>query len=191
MSLDPATNPESGSSSLAQPEKRTAPAPALDEAAEARSGEIEQFVSFKLGAEEYAVTIMAIREIKGWSETTRLPNTPEYLRGVLNLRGIIVPVFDLRCRFGMGITDTTSSHVIIIVSVNERTVGLLVDAVSDILSVDKDEIKAAPETGSAIDDAFLRGLVARGERMVALIDVDILFNNQVLTAVDSEMSGGR
>src|SRR5271157_4702862 len=99
-------------------------------------GGVKQFISFKIGSEEYAIDIMAVREIKGWTETTALPNQPDYILGVMNLRGIIVPVYDLRCRFGMGLTEASRSHVVIIVAARDRMAGLLVDAVSDILTID-------------------------------------------------------
>ncbi len=105
-----------------------------------------QFISFRLGEDEYAIDIMAVREIKGWTETTLLPNQPPHVLGVLNLRGAIVPILDLRSRFGQGLTETTPMHVVIIVNVQERTFGILVDAVSDIVTVEPDEIKPVPDT---------------------------------------------
>ena len=106
---------------------------------------VKQFISFRIGGEEYAIDIMAVREIKGWTETTSLPNQPQHILGVMNLRGTIVPVFDLRRRFGMGVTETSRSHVVIIVAVLDRIVGLLVDAVSDILTIDSSEIRLCPK----------------------------------------------
>ena len=141
------------------------------------TGEIEQFVTFTIGKEEYGVDIMAVREIKGWSETTQLPNTPEHMRGVLNLRGLIVPIFDLRCRFSGKFTDVSPLHVIIIVAVGDRMIGILVDTVSDILSVTSGEIRAVPKMDRRIDDQYLTGLVNVKERMVALLDVERLFKS--------------
>lgn len=140
----------------------------------------KQFITFTIGEEEYAVDIMVVREIKAWSETTHLPNTPEFMRGVLNLRGLIVPIFDLRCRFGLGLTETTKMHVIIIVRVENRLVGILVDTVSDIIKVTEGEIQEVPKMDRNIDDEYLRGLVTVSERMVALLDVDRLFNPQAI-----------
>ena len=91
---------------------------------------VKQFVTFTIGEEEYGVDIMMVREIKGWSPTTTLPNSPPYVRGVINLRGIIVPIFDLRMRFGMGLNEPGATHVVIIVKIGARTVGLLADGVS-------------------------------------------------------------
>src|SRR4051812_18371694 len=93
-----------------------------------------QFVSFAIGEDQYGVDIMAVREIKGWSDITHLPRQPDYVRGVLNLRGVIVPIIDLRCRFGQGVTESTPMHIVIIVQIDDRQVGLLADRVLDIVS---------------------------------------------------------
>jgi len=149
---------------------------------EAPASENRQYITFTIGEEEYGVDIMAVREIKAWTETTHLPNTPEFMRGVLNLRGLIVPIFDLRCRFGMGVTETTSMHVVIIVQVEKRMVGMLVDTVSDILSISEDAIQDIPKMDRNIDDEYLSGLVTVNERMVALLDAGLLFNPQSIEA---------
>jgi len=149
---------------------------------EVESGNLVQFVSFKVDDSEYGVDIMAVREIQGWVNVTTLPNTPEHVRGVLNLRGIIVPIFDLRCRFGNGLTDATELHVMIIIAVGDRTMGLLVDAVSDILTINTNEILPVPEVDSSGDQRFLSGLVTVQERMVALLEIDKLFNIDELVA---------
>jgi purine-binding chemotaxis protein CheW len=139
-----------------------------------------QFMTFALGEEEYGIDIMAVREIKGWTDTTTIPNAPSHVRGVINLRGIVVPIFDLRVRFGMGRTEATKMHVVIIVSIETRTVGLLVDAVSDIIAVNKDDIRPVPEMGLSMDDNFLDGLVATGgDRMVTLVSLKNLFGSQM------------
>lgn len=142
---------------------------------EAPRGETMQLITFSLGEEEYGVDIMAVREIKVWTETTPLPNTPAYVRGVINLRGLIVPIFDLRARFGLGLTETTKTHVVIIVAVDSRTVGILVDAVSDIVTVSSGDIRPVPETEYGREHLFLRGLVTVDQQMVALIAPEKLF----------------
>jgi purine-binding chemotaxis protein CheW len=133
---------------------------------------VRQFITFTLGAQEYGVDIMLVREIKGWTETTSLPQAPPHVRGVINLRGIIVPIFDLRARFGMGPTLPTRMHVVIIVIAGGRTTGLLVDAVSDILSVSPDQVRPVPEFGTEAEAQFLEGLVSLDERMVTLVRLD-------------------
>ncbi|CCD96261.1 MULTISPECIES: chemotaxis protein CheW [unclassified Bradyrhizobium] len=139
------------------------------------SENVQQFITFTLGEEEYGIDIMVVREIKGWTETTMIPNAPPHVRGVINLRGIIVPIFDLRARFGTGVTVPTNMHVVIIVAAGTRTVGLLVDTVSDIISVDPKEIRDVPDMGMPTEDQFLEGLVAIQDRMVTLVSLSGLF----------------
>lgn len=145
--------------------------------------ETRQFVSFEIGSEVYGVDIMAVQEIKAWIGATRLPNAPPHMRGVINLRGVVVPIFDLRARFGLGATEATPKHVVILVSVGARIVGMLVDAVSDIVSVTDAEIQAIPKMDRTIDSAFLDGLVSTSEQMVALLSVDRLFDFDNLPAL--------
>ena len=137
-----------------------------------------QFITFTVGAEEFGIDIMVVREIKGWTDTTTIPNAPPHVRGVINLRGIIVPIFDLRAWFGMGTTAPTPMHVVIIVANERRTIGLLVDAVSDIISIEPSEIRQVPEMGLSIDAKFLEGLAPLEDRMVTLVSLDSLFGVQ-------------
>jgi purine-binding chemotaxis protein CheW len=137
-----------------------------------------QFVSFAIGDDQYGVDIMAVREIKGWSEITHLPKQPEYVRGVLNLRGVIVPIVDLRCRFGEGLTKTTSLHIVIIVQIGGRQVGLIGDRVLDIVTIKTDEIQPVPRTAQEATTDFLSGLVTHDNIMIALIDLPQLLSTQ-------------
>ena len=130
-----------------------------------------QFVTFTIGDDQYGVDIMAVREIKGWSEITHLPKQSEYVRGVLNLRGAMVPIIDLRCRFDQGLTEATPMHVVIIVQVEQRLVGLLGDTVSDIVSVEAAQIQAVPRVGQSTRVDFLSGLVTVEGALIALIDL--------------------
>ncbi|MEI8396443.1 MAG: chemotaxis protein CheW [Rhodospirillaceae bacterium] len=154
-----------------------APAASLrnDVVATANTNE-EQYVTFTVGNEEYGVNILSVREIRGWTPESRLPNLPDYVRGVINLRGIIIPIFDLRARFGGGTTEVTKRHVVVVVQVGERTRGILVDAISDILSITRDQIKPPPsmETGM-VEAQYLSGLFTAENRMVTLLDVARLF----------------
>lgn len=152
-----------------------------DAGAETATGDTRQFISFRVGESEYAIDILAVREIKGWTETTVLPNQPEFVLGVMNLRGAIVPVFDLRCRFGLGLTEATPIHVVIIVSVSDRIIGLLVDAVSDILTVDAGEIRPVPETERSVATEYLAGIIPVAEGMVVLLSLESLFGRQVVS----------
>ena len=133
-----------------------------------------QFISFGIGDDQYGVDIMAVREIKGWSNVTHLPKQPEYVRGVLNLRGVIVPIVDLRCRFGQGLTETTPLHIMIIVQIDGRQVGLIGDRVLDIVSTDINQIQPVPRTAQATTSDFLSGLVTHENAMIALIDLSNL-----------------
>jgi len=145
------------------------------ESALVKSGETIQLITVTIGDEEYGVDIMEVREIKAWTETTTLPNTPKFVRGVINLRGAVLPIYDLRARFGLGLTEPTKLHVVVIVAVEDKSIGILVDAVSDILIIPKDEIRAVPEMERSIDEAYLSGLVTVEGRMVALLAVEKLF----------------
>src|SRR2546430_8267564 len=116
-----------------------------------------QFISFAIGDDQYGVDIMAVREIKGWSEITHLPKQPEYVRGVLNLRGVIVPIIDLRCRFGQGMTEATALHIVIIVQIASRQVGLLADPVLDILSFETNQIQPVPRVANGSPHGFPSG----------------------------------
>lgn len=139
-------------------------------------GETKQYVSFSIGKEEYCVDIIFVREIKGWVPVTPLPNAPEFMLGVLNLRGVIVPIFDMRCRFGMGETQTSSLHVMIIVAVADRVMGILVDAVSDILTVGSNDVLNVPDLDQGGNRKFLSGLITHGDKMVAVLSLDKLFD---------------
>jgi purine-binding chemotaxis protein CheW len=141
-----------------------------------------QSISFAIDKDQYGVDIMAVREIKGWSEITHLPKQPDYVRGVLNLRGVIVPIIDLRCRFGQGLTETTPLHVVIIVQIGNRQVGLLADRVLDIVSFEPSEVQPVPQVAQTSLISFLSGLVTVDNAMIALIDLPNL-----LTATTAEI----
>jgi purine-binding chemotaxis protein CheW len=159
-----------------QPDNHALNASSQDSFDRAAIGEnTEQFITFTLGEEEYGIDIMVVREIKGWTDTTMIPNAPPHVRGVINLRGVIVPIFDLRARFGVGLTVPTAMHVVIIVAAGTRTIGLLVDTVSDIISVDPKAIRPVPEMGLPTEDQYLAGLVAIDNRMVTLVSLAGLF----------------
>jgi purine-binding chemotaxis protein CheW len=145
---------------------------AMAAAAAARASATQtQSISFAIGDDQYGVDIMAVREIKGWSEITHLPRQPDYVRGVLNLRGVIVPIIDLRCRFGQGLTDATPLHVVIIVQIASRQVGLLADRVLDIVSFEPSQVQPVPKVAKSARADFLSGLVTIENQMLALIDL--------------------
>lgn len=140
----------------------------------------KQYVTFLVGDRSYGVDIVRVREIKQWTPTTALPNQHAYTRGVLNLRGTVVPVHDLRARFGGPLTETTENHVVVIAWIADQTVGILVDAVSDIVTVDTDEIRPVPQSGSIDQNSAISGLVSNEDEMVALMDLDTIFSNDTM-----------
>jgi len=151
------------------------------QAGEARRGAAapNQLISFAIGDDQYGVDIMAVREIKGWTAITHLPKQPDYVRGVLNLRGVVMPIIDLRCRFGQGLTETTPLHIVIIVQIGDRQVGLIGDRVLDIVSVDTAQIQPVPRIAQANRVNFLSGLVTIDGAMIALIDLTNLLSMQI------------
>lgn len=138
-----------------------------------------QFISFSIGEDQYGVDIMAVREIKGWTDVTHLPNQPEYMRGVLNLRGAIVPIVDLRCRFGQGRTETSPLHVVIIVQIASRLVGLLADRVLDIVTHEPSQIQPIPRVAQSALLNLLSGIATSEGKMMALIDLASLLPSGV------------
>jgi purine-binding chemotaxis protein CheW len=135
-----------------------------------------EYLTFAIDSQQYGIDILSVREIRAWTEVTNLPNTPDFVRGIINLRGTIVPIYDLRVRFGGGRTTPTRMHVVIVVVAANGTFGLLVDSVSDILSIDQRDLQGVPNTGMSDDHQFLSALVARDERMVSILDLDRLVN---------------
>jgi len=131
-----------------------------------------QFLTFALGQEEYGVEILKIQEIKGFSAITPLPNAPAYVKGVLNLRGTIVPIVDLRKKFGMPEEAYTTFTVIVVVRVQGQVMGFIVDAVSDVLTVTGADIQPTPDLQGQVDTSFLTGLAKAGEKLVILLDID-------------------
>jgi purine-binding chemotaxis protein CheW len=135
-----------------------------------------ELISFAIGSDQYGVDIMAVREIKGWSEITHLPKQPDYVRGVLNLRGVMVPIIDLRCRFGQGLTEATPMHIVIIVQVEDMQVGLLADRVLDIVSFEASQVQPVPRAVQSARIDFLSGLVTVEGGMIAIIDLHNLLS---------------
>jgi purine-binding chemotaxis protein CheW len=133
-----------------------------------------QFLTFNLGDELYGVDILRVQEIKGYTAVTKIPNTPSHIKGVLNLRGTIVPIVELRTKFGMPTIEYTTFTVIIVVVVRDKVMGLVVDAVSDVLDIAQKDIQAPPQFGANVDVRFLNGIGQSGDKLVALLDMDSL-----------------
>lgn len=136
------------------------------------TAERRELISFRIGAQEFCVDIMAVREIRGWTPATPLPHAPAYVRGVINLRGAVLPIVDLAERLGLPPSEPTQRHVIIVAQVAKQVVGLLVDAVSDILTVGDELVQPPPDVAAERVRLFVRGLLAIEKRMVSLLSLD-------------------
>ncbi|MEO8808962.1 MAG: chemotaxis protein CheW [Rhodanobacter sp.] len=149
---------------------------------------IVQQLTFSLAGEEYGVEILSVREIRSWTRVTRIPQTPAYLLGVLNLRGAIVPIMDLRLRFGLEREAGEEGTVVIIVAVAARLFGIVVDAVSDVVDIDPAMIMPVPDLGAIVETRYLKGLATHVERMVMLLDVERLMHPEDVETLDAAMS---
>ena len=140
----------------------------------------EQFLTFRLDGQEYGISILKVQEIKGWDKMTPIPNSPPYVKGVLNLRGVIVPVFDLRLRFGLPETVRDAFTVIIVVNIGGRMAGIVVDAVSDVINVSLEQQCAAPEYEGQQNREFIKGLAQVEDKLLILLDIDRMVNPETL-----------
>ena len=151
----------------------------------------QQYLTFVLAGEEYGVDILRVQEIKGWDSVTHIPNTPKYVRGVINLRGTIVPIIDMRIRFNLEQLAYGPTTVVIVLKVmsenGDRIMGVVVDGVSDVYNMSDEAIKAAPDFGSAVDTAFVKGLATVNDKMVIILDIDHMLNSRELSEVDSSV----
>jgi purine-binding chemotaxis protein CheW len=134
-----------------------------------QSTQTRQYITFIANGQEYASDIMAIREIRGWTDTTPLPHVPDYVRGVINLRGNVLPVMDLRARLGQGMTEATAKHVIIVIHDGNRTTGMLVDAVSDIITLSSSDLQPPPDVMEEGNDSGIEGIAIIDGKMVTLL----------------------
>jgi len=139
--------------------------------------ERRQYITFLATGQEFAADILTIREIRGWTDMTALPHVPDYVRGVINLRGMVLPVIDLKARLGLGLTEATAKHVIIVVDSGVRTIGLLVDAVSDIFTVARQEIQPVPDVVRDAQNDYVEGIAVLDGRMVTLLGMTKLISS--------------
>lgn len=140
--------------------------------------EPRELIAFRIGEQDFCIDIRLVREIRGWTPATPLPQSPDYVKGVINLRGAVLPIVDLSCRLGLGGVTPSARHVIIVARVGSRTIGLLVEAVSDILSVSDDQIQATPDIACPTVTAFVRGVIPLDGRMISLLALDNLLNEE-------------
>ena len=140
-------------------------------------------LAFRLGQEEYGVDILKVQEIRGQDPVTRIANAPDFIQGVVQLRGVIVPIVDLRRRFGLAMQDTPST-VVMVLHIGGRVIGMVVDSVSDVIRLAPGDIRPAPEMGSAFDTEFLLGLATIDDRMLILLDIERLMSSEELGLIE-------
>jgi purine-binding chemotaxis protein CheW len=144
-----------------------------------------EFLTFRLGAEEYGIDILKVQEIRSYEAPTRIANAPAFIKGVVNLRGVIVPIVDLRLKLGCDSNDYNSFTVVIVLNVRGRVVGAVVDSVSDVLELSRDSIKPAPEMASAVDTSFITGISSVNDRMLILMDIEELMASAEMGLIDN------
>lgn len=145
---------------------------------------LSEVLTFKLGSEEYGIDILKVQEICGYDAVTRIANVPDFIKGEINLRGVIVPIVDMRIRFNLGMPTYDELTVVIILNIDNRIVGMVVDSVSDVVTLIPDQIKPAPEMGSPLDTRYLVGLGVIEQRMLILIDIDQLLSSAEMGLVE-------
>jgi len=145
----------------------------------------QEFLVFTLGDEEYGIDILKVQEIRGYDQVTRIANTPSFIKGVTNLRGVIVPIVDLRVKFNQNDVEYDDNTVVIVLNLTQRVVGIVVDGVSDVLSLAADQIRPAPEFAVTMSTEYLTGLGALGERMLILVNIEKLLNSDEMALIDS------
>lgn len=148
----------------------------------ATSGE---FLTFTLGAEEYGIDILKVQEIRGYDAVTKIANAPSFIKGVINLRGVIVPIVDLRIKFNLGNVTYDQFTVVIILNIGKRVMGVVVDGVSDVIQLSADNLRPAPEFGSILDTRYILGLGTVEERMIIVVDIERLMTSQEMSLVEA------
>ena len=158
---------------------------ARHEAARTAAAAGGEFLTFRLGAEEYGIDILKVQEIRSYEQPTRIANSPSFIKGVVNLRGVIVPIVDLRYKLGCPTAEYNSFTVAIVLNVKGRVVGAVVDSVSDVLALDGESIKPAPEMSSAIDTAYITGIGSVADRMLILMDIEGLMASEEMGLINT------
>jgi purine-binding chemotaxis protein CheW len=143
-----------------------------------------EYLTFTLGQEEYGIDILKVQEIRGYDAVTKIANTPEFIKGVINLRGTIVPIIDMRIKFQLGSVEYNQFTVVIILNIANRVVGMVVDGVSDVIALASDQIRPAPEFGATLDTQYIVGLATVDERMIIVVDIERLMTSQDMALVD-------
>jgi len=154
---------------------------AMENSGIASSGE---YLTFTLGAEEYGIDILKVQEIRGYDAVTKIANAPAFIKGVINLRGVIVPIVDLRIKFNLGEVTYDQFTVVIILNIGRRVVGIVVDGVSDVIQLGSDNLRPAPEFGSILDTRYILGLGTVEERMIIIVDIEQLMSSDEMSLLD-------
>ncbi|CNE55113.1 chemotaxis protein CheW [Yersinia mollaretii] len=149
----------------------------------------QEFLIFTLGDEEYGIDILKVQEIRGYDQVTRIANTPAFIKGVTNLRGVIVPIIDLRVKFAQKGVSYNENTVVIVLNLDQRVVGIVVDGVSDVLSLTHEQIRPAPEFAVTLATEYLTGLGSLGERMLILVDIEKLLSSEEMSLIDAVAKG--
>ena len=164
-------------------------APASGRSVTAQQGAHAEFLTFRLGAEEYGIDILRVQEIRSYEEPTRIANAPHFIKGVVNLRGVIVPVVDLRIKLNCEKVEYNGFTVVIVLNVHGRVVGAVVDSVSDVLELSQELIKPAPEMNTNVDTSYITGIASVGERMLILMDIEALLSSGEIGLVKNAAHG--
>lgn len=143
-----------------------------------------EVLAFNLGGEEYGLDILKVQEIRGYETPTRIANAPEFIKGVMNLRGVIVPIVDMRIRLGVGTATYDSMTVVIVLSIQDRVIGMVVDSVSDVITLQPEHIKPAPNMGGSVDTEYLTGLATIDDRMLILVDIERMMTSSDLGLIE-------
>lgn len=145
----------------------------------------QEYLTFTLGAEEYGIDILKVQEIRGYDAVTTIVNAPPFIKGVINLRGVIVPIVDMRIKFNLGQPEYNQFTVVIILNVARRVIGMVVDSVSDVITIGRDAIKPAPDFGATVDTRFILGLATLDERMIIAVDIEKLMTSAEMALVEN------
>ncbi|MDX9706690.1 MAG: chemotaxis protein CheW [Azospira sp.] len=145
---------------------------------------VSEYLTFRLGNEEYAIDILKVQEIRGYERPTAIAHAPSFIKGVINLRGIIAPIVDLRIKFGLGTVEYTPFTVVIILNVAQRVIGIVVDSVSDVISLASEQIRQAPDFSASFDTRYILGLASVDERMLIVTDIERLMGSREMELID-------
>jgi purine-binding chemotaxis protein CheW len=144
-----------------------------------------EYLAFSLGAEEYAVNILQVQEIRAYERVTRIANMPSFIKGVMNLRGAVVPVVDLRVRFNVGKAEYDASTIVIVINIGPRTIGMVVDGVSDVVAIKASELRPAPQIAGVLTAEFLEGVAILDKRMLIIVDINGLMSSKEMGLLET------